>query len=151
MKDKRIDKKVSHKLMEMLITGELTILRFTVHLQILFLKSRQIELYSLFWFTTTTLGTQNLWLLLRGGRCSEVGFCYEDLNWNTKMVVVVGMWSLFGGNRFTPVLLYIQKIFFIVLKFIFVSDCLKFRRHNLSTFPTLFSEKNEEKNIWEKM
>ncbi len=27
---------------------------------------------------TTTLGTQNLWLLLTGGRCSEVALCYEN-------------------------------------------------------------------------
>ncbi len=27
--------------------------------------------------TTTTLGTQNLWLLLTGGRCSEVALCYQ--------------------------------------------------------------------------
>jgi len=27
---------------------------------------------------TTTLGTQNLWLLLTGGRCSEFALCYEN-------------------------------------------------------------------------
>jgi hypothetical protein len=50
-------------------------------------------------YTTTTLGTPNLWLLLTGGRCSKVGFCYEDSNWDSKMVVAVGGWSLFGGGR----------------------------------------------------
>jgi len=27
---------------------------------------------------TTTLGSQNLWPLLTGGRCSEVALCYEN-------------------------------------------------------------------------
>jgi hypothetical protein len=49
--------------------------------------------------TTTTLGTPNLWPLLTGGRCSEVAFCYKDLNWDYKITVVVGRWSLFGGGR----------------------------------------------------
>ncbi len=49
--------------------------------------------------TTTTLGTPNLWPLLTGGRCSEVGLCYEVSNWDFKMVVAVGNWSLFGGSR----------------------------------------------------
>jgi hypothetical protein len=36
----------------------------------------------------------NLWPLLTGGRCSEVAVCYNDSNWDSKMVVVVGRWSL---------------------------------------------------------
>jgi hypothetical protein len=49
--------------------------------------------------TTTTLGTPNLWPLLTGGRCSEVGLCYEVSNSDFKMVVAVGRWLLFGGGR----------------------------------------------------
>ncbi len=30
---------------------------------------------------------------------SEVGLCYEVSNWDFKMVVAVGRWSLFGGGR----------------------------------------------------
>jgi hypothetical protein len=44
--------------------------------------------------TTTTLGATNVWPLLTGGRCSEVVLCYEDQNWDSKMVVVVGKMSL---------------------------------------------------------
>jgi len=34
----------------------------------------------------------HLWPLLTGGYCSEVGFglCYEDLNWDSNMIVAVG-------------------------------------------------------------
>jgi hypothetical protein len=35
------------------------------------------------------------------GRCSELGLCYKNLNWDSKMVVAVGRWSL------PQVLLYI--------------------------------------------
>ncbi len=49
--------------------------------------------------TTTNLGTQNLWQLLTGGSCSEVGLCYKNLNWDSKIVVAVGRWSLFRGGR----------------------------------------------------
>jgi hypothetical protein len=44
--------------------------------------------------TTTTLGIPNLWPLLTGGRCSVVGLCYEDSNWDSELVFVAGMWSL---------------------------------------------------------
>jgi hypothetical protein len=44
------------------------------------------------------LGTQNLWPLLTGSRCSEVDLQYKDLNWYFKIVVDVGRWSLFGGG-----------------------------------------------------
>jgi hypothetical protein len=37
--------------------------------------------------------------VLTGGRCSKVGLCYKDLNRDSKMVVSVGRWSLFGGGR----------------------------------------------------
>ncbi len=50
-------------------------------------------------FTTTTLGNQNLWPLLTGGRFLEEGLCYKNLNWKLKIVVAVGRWSLFGGGR----------------------------------------------------
>jgi hypothetical protein len=34
------------------------------------------------------------------GRCSEVAFnVIKDSNWDSKMVVAVGSWSLFGGGR----------------------------------------------------
>ncbi len=48
--------------------------------------------------TTINLGTQKLWPLLTGGHCSEVGLYHKDLNWDFKMVVVAGRWSLFGGG-----------------------------------------------------
>ncbi len=53
--------------------------------------------------TTTTLGTPKLWPLLTGDRCSEVGLCYKNLNWGSKMVVVVGRWLLFGGGCYSEV------------------------------------------------
>jgi len=37
--------------------------------------------------------------LLTGGCCSEVALCYETLNWDSKMVVVIDRWSLFRGGR----------------------------------------------------
>jgi hypothetical protein len=45
----------------------------------------------------TTLGTQNLWTLLKGGCCSEVTLCYNDFYLDYKMAVVhiLGRWSLF--------------------------------------------------------
>jgi hypothetical protein len=49
-------------------------------------------------YTTITHGIKNLRPLLTGGHCSEVVLCYKDLNWNAKMVVAVGRWSLFGGG-----------------------------------------------------
>ncbi len=49
--------------------------------------------------TTATLGTPNLWPLLTGGRCSEVVYCCKDLSWDSKMAVVEGRWSLFGGGH----------------------------------------------------
>ena len=49
--------------------------------------------------TTTTLGTQNLWPLLTGGRCLEVILCSKKGKRDPEMVVVVGRWSLFGGGR----------------------------------------------------
>ena len=49
--------------------------------------------------TTTTPGTQNVWPLLTGGRCSEVGLYYKNGKWDPKMVVAIGRWSLFGGGR----------------------------------------------------
>ncbi len=48
--------------------------------------------------TTTVLGTPNLWPLLTGGCCSEVDLCYKYLNWDPKMVVTVGRWSLIGDG-----------------------------------------------------
>ncbi len=49
--------------------------------------------------TTTTIRTPNLWPLLNGGRCLEVGLCYEDSHVDSKMKVAVGRWSLFEGGR----------------------------------------------------
>ncbi len=49
--------------------------------------------------TTTPLGTHYLGQLLTAGCCSEVTLCYKDLNWDTKMMVILGRWSLFGGGR----------------------------------------------------
>ncbi len=49
--------------------------------------------------TTTTLGNQNLWPLLTDGRCSEVTLFYKTYKWDSKMVVVIDRWSLFGGGR----------------------------------------------------
>jgi len=49
--------------------------------------------------TTATLGTQKLWSLLTGGRCSEVNLCYKQGKRGHKIVVVVDKWSLFGGGR----------------------------------------------------
>ncbi len=40
--------------------------------------------------TTTFIGTKNLRPLLTGGSCSEVALFYKDLNWDSKMGVVVG-------------------------------------------------------------
>ncbi len=48
--------------------------------------------------TTTTLGNQKSCPLLTSDRCSEVGLCYEDQNWGSKMAVSVGRWSLFRGG-----------------------------------------------------
>ncbi len=42
---------------------------------------------------TTTLGTQNVWPLLTGGRCSEVAFYFENWNRDPKIVVVIRRWS----------------------------------------------------------
>jgi hypothetical protein len=36
--------------------------------------------------------------LVDSWNCSEVGFCYQDLNWDSKMAVVIDK-SLFGGGR----------------------------------------------------
>jgi hypothetical protein len=49
--------------------------------------------------TTTTIDTQNFCPLLTCGHCSEVGSCYTDINWYSKMVVDVDRWSLFGCVR----------------------------------------------------
>ncbi len=38
--------------------------------------------------------TQNLWPLLRGGRCLEVAFWYKNWRWNPKMLANVDKWSL---------------------------------------------------------
>jgi len=53
-----------------------------------------------FWIqrTTATLGTQILWPLLIGGRCSEVPLCYKQGKRDHKIVVAVGKWLLFGGG-----------------------------------------------------
>ncbi len=48
---------------------------------------------------TTTLGTQNLWPLLTGGRYSELVLCYKNWNWDPKIVVIVDKWSLSGGGH----------------------------------------------------
>ncbi len=37
-------------------------------------------------------------VVVAGGRCSEVGLCYEDSNWECKMMVFIGRWSLFRGR-----------------------------------------------------
>ncbi len=44
--------------------------------------------------TTTTRGTPNLLLLLTSGRCSEVGLCNKDSNWDSKVMVAVDRCSL---------------------------------------------------------
>ena len=76
--------------------------------------------------STTTLGTQTLWLLFTGGLCSKVPWykknienwtqnwlalltgavvvlkvplCSKYLKLDPKMMVVVDRWSLFGGGR----------------------------------------------------
>jgi len=41
-----------------------------------------------------TLGTQNLWPLLSGGRCPEVTLCYKAQNWDSIMLAVIRRWSL---------------------------------------------------------
>jgi hypothetical protein len=46
-----------------------------------------------------TLETQSLRPLLAGGRCSQEGLCYKNLNWDSKIVFTVGRWSLFGDGR----------------------------------------------------
>jgi len=46
---------------------------------------------------TTTLGSQNLWPLLTGGRCTEVALCYENWNWDPKK------WSLQTSGRYSEV------------------------------------------------
>ncbi len=44
-------------------------------------------------------GTKNLRPLLTEGRCSEVGTCYDDINFDSKVVVADARLSLFGGGR----------------------------------------------------
>jgi hypothetical protein len=61
----------------------------------------QITNYNIQTATTATFGILNLWPLLTGGRCSEVGLCYYDLNWDSKMAVAVGRWSLTGLTVFS--------------------------------------------------
>ncbi len=39
-----------------------------------------------------------MWPLLTVGRCSEVGFCYKDPNWDYEMVVAIDRWLLFVGG-----------------------------------------------------
>jgi hypothetical protein len=46
-----------------------------------------------------SLGTLSLWPLLTDGCCSEVALRYKGSNWDSKIVVFVGRWSLFGGSR----------------------------------------------------
>ena len=38
------------------------------------------------------------WLLLTGGRCSEVHLRYKSSKWDLKILAIKGMWSLFGGG-----------------------------------------------------
>ncbi len=47
--------------------------------------------------TTTTLGTQNLWPLLTGSRCSEVTLSYKINNGTPKW------WSLLTSGRYLEV------------------------------------------------
>jgi hypothetical protein len=53
--------------------------------------------------TTTTLGTNNLWPFLTGGRCSEVASCYKNWKWYPKMVAAIDKWSLLGRWSLTQV------------------------------------------------
>lgn len=49
--------------------------------------------------TTSTPGTPNLWTLLTGGRCLKVEYVKKQ-NLDSKMVLVLEWWSLFGGGRY---------------------------------------------------
>ncbi len=60
---------------------------------------------------TTTLGTQNLWPMLTGGRCSEVASFYKNWKWYPKMVAAIDKWSLLGRWSLTQV--WLQFWFFI--------------------------------------
>ncbi len=75
-------------------------------------------------WTTTALGTPNLWPLWplwKGGRCSDVSLCYEDSNWDSKMVVDLQRWRLFRFDCthkkafLPPNLKIISQIFYIYL------------------------------------
>jgi len=62
--------------------------------------------FTIFWFgtqsnlcTTTTLGTPTLWPLLTDDRFSDAGLCYKDSNWDSKLMVAIDRWSVFGGGR----------------------------------------------------
>jgi hypothetical protein len=46
----------------------------------------------------TNKGTPSLWPLLTGGRCLDVGMCYEDSNWDSK--INNGRWSQVVAIRF---------------------------------------------------
>jgi hypothetical protein len=51
------------------------------------------------------------------GRCTEVPLCYKNSNWESKMVVFEGRWSLFGGSHELRFDCMSEKIPFIIFMF----------------------------------
>jgi hypothetical protein len=42
--------------------------------------------------------------VLTGGCCKEVGLCYKNWNWDSKIVVAMDRWSLWTGGRYSDVI-----------------------------------------------
>jgi len=51
--------------------------------------------------TTATLGTQNLWPLLTGGRCSEVPLCYKQGKQDQDIVVAIRRYVVVSSGSTT--------------------------------------------------
>jgi len=67
---------------------------------------------------TLTYETENFWSLLRGGCCSEVALCYENLNLDTKIMVALAFqrWSfkLRCDSRFQRVFTACSRVFKVI-------------------------------------
>ncbi len=92
--------------------------------------------------TTAIPWTQNLWPLLKSGRCSMVGLCYRDWNSGSKTVVAVGKWSL------AQVWLYSKpsnfeirnsNVFFQTQKYVFSQSFVEKRLHWKREHPLMTS------------
>jgi hypothetical protein len=61
--------------------------------------SQKIESYTVKSVCNDRPGDPKFIAPLLTGSCSEVGICYKDLNWDYKIIVAVGCWSLFKVGR----------------------------------------------------